>query len=781
MARQSLKHNDPQAALLGRGNGRWRKRFACGLVVGFLVGTVAPAAEAVEGDESSFAESSFAAFKAPSEDGVRLEPTPIAARVRPPFWRTWSFYLVTAGLALVLVYLFINRFKAQKHQLEALIRARTEELKREKESLRRSEERYKNIVETARECIYKLDRKGHITFANQTLLRLLNCSPAEIRDQPFDHFIAPGHREAFKEFIERLTDNPENVGYLEFPVVTREDKTVWLGQNIRVMAGGDHLSLEAVARDITDRKKIEEKLIAAKETAEIANRAKGEFLANMSHEIRTPMNAVIGMSNLMLDTDLTSQQKEYIETIRVSADALLSLINHVLDFSKIDSGKLELERAPFDLRACIEDACDLVAQEAAKKKLDLAYTMAREIPKKLLGDAARVRQVLVNLLSNAVKFTTRGEVLISVAATGLANRQWEIHCAVQDTGIGIPAGKLDHLFQSFSQVDSSTTRQYGGTGLGLAISKRLCELMGGRIWVKSELQQGSTFHFTFVGEMADADEPEPDVSVLCGKRLLIAEDNPRIGEILADLVAGWGVLPQWVGSPADLIAGLRAGVDGLLLDHDLLEASAELRQELQGLAGGEEQGVAVPPLILLVPPGVDRAVAAGDILLAGTLSKPLKPGQLLHQLHAAFTRPGALPEPVVVLTEPHSAPIPKAEPLRILVAEDNPVNQKVALLILARLGYRADAVGNGLEVLDALARQRYQVVLMDVQMPEMDGLEATREVRRRFSRAQQPYIIAVTAHAMQGERERCLAAGTDAYLSKPFQPDDLKAVLEKAQ
>jgi len=398
-------------------------------------------------------------------------------------------------------------------------------------------------------------------------------------------------------------------------------------------------------RDITEKKQAEDRLIEAKEAAEAAARSKSDFLANMSHEIRTPLNAVLGLTGLLLSSDLTAQDRDYVETVRSCGNTLLSVINEILDFSKIEGGKLELERLPFHLRECIATSVDLVKAAADQKGLVIKYNLAEAIPACFKGDVTRLRQVLVNLLSNAVKFTDAGTIEISVTAKPLQttnkNGQYELHFSVSDTGIGIPEEKLNRLFQSFSQVDSTTTRKYGGTGLGLAISRRLVELMGVEIWVVSSPGQGSTFHFTILAEESE------ETSV-----------------------------------PADSCAA------------------------------------------------------------------------------KAKTHPS-----------------PKSvRPLRILLAEDNAINQMVAIQMLKKLGYSADVAGNGLEVLQAIERQTYDVVLMDVQMPEMDGLVAAQEIRKLWPKG--PRIVAITAYALKGDRERCLAAGMDDYISKPIVIEELRRVLE---
>jgi signal transduction histidine kinase/DNA-binding response OmpR family regulator/HPt (histidine-containing phosphotransfer) domain-containing protein len=524
---------------------------------------------------------------------------------------------------------------------------------------------------------------------------------------------------------------------------------------------------------LSERHKTEQQLHLAMEDAEAANRAKSEFLANVSHEVRTPMNGIIGLTMLTLGTDLTREQRDNLEMVKASADSLLMVINDILDFSKIEAGRLELEDLEFDLGEVVTDAVKALALRAHEKGLELGYRIAPGVPQSLRGDALRLRQILLNLVGNAIKFTDKGEVFVSVEASRVEGSEIELHVQVRDTGMGIPKDKQRIIFEAFAQADGSSTRKYEGTGLGLTISSRLVELMKGRLWVESEVGEGSTFHF--VARLASrADQkPEPTVpSVVRGRRrILVVDDNRVYGGILREMLLGWGFAPVVVDSgPAALEALAPAGTA-----FDLVVIDAGM-PEMDGfaLAHALQQRGSQAAIVMMLTTAGRRSPHANDreLRIASYLTKPIRGGDLLgaivRSLGAGFVgaEGSRLPD--------RGTPALARRPLRLLLAEDNVINQKLMLRLLEKAGHAATVVRSGRAALDALAKDRFDMVLMDVQMPEMDGFEATAAIRaNERTTGEHIPLVAITAHAMRGDRERCLQAGFDGYVSKPIHFEDL--------
>ena len=690
------------------------------------------------------------------------------------------------------------------------------ELKKVEEELQKTRDYLESLIDYANAPIIVLDPSFRITRFNHASERLTGTRAVEALGESLSVLFPEGSRDQSLDHIRRALTG-EHWEAVEIPILKTDGSiriVLWNSANIYAK-NGTIIATIAQGQDITDRKladeelrraryelesrvqerttdlseakeelecinkelqveiekhmQAEEALLLAKDAAEAAAQAKSDFMANMSHEIRTPMNAVIGMTSLLLDDEmLNPEQKDFVETIRMSGDALMVIINDILDFSKMQEDKVILEDQPFDLGSCVEEALDLVAQKASEKSLNLAYTIDKSVPDVIIGDPNRLRQILSNLLNNAIKFTEHGEIKLSVSGQTIEDYN-EIHFEVQDTGIGISQDQMDRLFQPFSQVNNTMTRDYGGTGLGLVISKKLVELMGGKIWAKSELGKGSTFYFTIKAETAPGDEEEHlvgDQPQLVGKHVLIVNDNRTNRRILGAYLYSWGMIPMVAAKTEDALDWVRRGdtFDVAILDADM--------QDMAGptLANEMRRYNKTLPLVMLT--SIGRHLPNDHAYL----TKPIKPSQL----HRVLTN---------IISMQLAQKSERAEginkeiqmsSLRILLAEDNVSSQKVAKQILKRLGYKADVVANGIEALQALQRQPYDLVLMDLKMPEMDGLQATRIIRQKWP-DNGPKIIAVTAYALHGDKEKCIEAGMDDYISKPIKLNELAEMLRKYQ
>jgi PAS domain S-box-containing protein len=632
----------------------------------------------------------------------------------------------------------------------------------------RQKQYFEMLVEVSPAAVVVMDAEERVTGWNPAAAALFGYAEDEAVGRSIDELVVS---EDFRSESRDVTEEARGQGRTR-RITRRAAKDGALVdvemELVPLRFGEDNVGFYAIYHDITE-------LQRARQEAEAATQAKSAFLATMSHEIRTPMNAVIGMTDLLLGTELTGEQREFAEVVHASGDALLHVIDDILDYSKIEAGKLDLEQAPFSLRDCVEGALDIVAPRAWEKELELGCLIDEHAPAGIVGDEARLRQVLLNLLSNAVKFTERGEVVVLVDAAETGAGSYRVELAVRDTGIGIPPDRMGLLFTSFSQVDASTTRRFGGTGLGLAISKRLVELMGGTIDVESEQQKGSIFRISLPVTAADVPTKialDDGLHHLAGQRILIVDDNATNREIVTRHARSWGMEPVAVELPARALELIEGGepfdiavLDMMMPGMDGLALAGEIRSR---------RSAEKLPLLLLTSLGRLPQAGSGNVFSA-QLSKPLKASQLYNMLLQLLTGGGQ--EEVEPVTDGKRA----RSALRILLAEDNAMNQKVALRLLEQLGYRADVATNGREAIEALERRPYDVVLMDVQMPELDGLDATRQICERWPEERRPHIIAMTANALPEDREACFAAGMNDYVAKPIRAEELVAALKRAK
>jgi two-component system sensor histidine kinase/response regulator len=682
------------------------------------------------------------------------------------------------------------------NQLESRVEDRTRQMQEEMDDRMLAEEKLSDergmlraLIDNVPDLMYVKDTNSRFVIANASMARLIGvASPSELIEKTdFDFYP--------RDVAAAFYDDEQQVIATKQPLFDRQEES-FDAQNNKIWVlttkvplldkNGRITGIAGVSRDITERKKVEQEMQRARETAEAASQAKSEFLANMSHEIRTPLNGVMGMTDLALDTQLTPEQRDYLETVKSSSDSLLTVINDILDFSKIEAGKIDLESTDFNLRESLESTLKSVAVRADEKNLELLCEVAPEVPEIVRGDSTRLRQVIVNLVGNAIKFTALGEIALRVGLESREATDCLLRFTVSDTGMGIAADKLESIFAPFSQADTSTTRKYGGTGLGLTISTRLVSMMGGTIGVESEIGHGSQFHFTVRLGTAAKDVKISSISfpeILCGVKVLVVDDNRTNRRILEGMLGRWGMkstLAEDGQQALDQLVDAR-GKDqpfGLILtdmhmpNMDGFTLIEHIRQRPE---------LATATIMMLTSAGHrGDAARCQELGVSAYLLKPIRQSELREAVARVLgARPGDGAIPLITRFSLHDERDPSAS-LHVLLAEDNAVNQRLAVRLLEKRGHRVTVAGNGREALAALSKAKFDLVFMDVQMPEMDGLEATGAIREQEKRTglHQP-IIALTAHAMKGDREKCLAAGMNGYLTKPIRPAELEQILEE--
>lgn len=669
-------------------------------------------------------------------------------------------------------------------QIESTVRHRTESLRHASDQLRISEDRFRSAFDSASIGMALVAPDGRWLQVNHSLRDLLGYSEKELLATDYQSITHPDDLNEDTSHIQWLLEGKTRSYQLEKRFFHKDGHIVWIQLSVSLVRDENNKPLYFISQlqDISERRLAEERLREAKFAAETANQAKSEFLANMSHEIRTPMNGIIGMTELLMDTELQPEQREYLQMVQSSADSLLTIINDILDFSKIEAGKLALDPINFELRENLGETIKTLAVRAVAKQLELTYAIDPEVPDYVTGDLVRVRQILVNLVSNALKFTERGEVAVHLSVDGPVTDHVVLHFAVRDTGIGIPVSKQQAIFNAFEQVDSTTSRKYGGTGLGLAICSQLVRMMHGRIWVESELGKGSTFHFTAqLGVQKLPSRPTRKMIPLKmhALRVLVVDDNATNRRLLHDLLHHWEMRPTTVDSGPAAFTALDEGIErGDPYYLVLLDA---MMPGMDGFAVAEKirADSRFAKLTVLMLSSADRRQDADrcrEMGLAGYLTKPILQKYLWDGIVAALriSWEGLLEPPRDVQ---NGSP---GRRLRVLLAEDNEVNQTLAVHMLEKRGHTVVVANNGQEALNAWRQQKFDLILMDVQMPEISGFDATIAIRAKEKETGEHIpIIALTAHAMKGDRERCLQSGMDDHVTKPIQRDELWTAIDR--
>ena len=652
-------------------------------------------------------------------------------------------------------------------------------------ALRESEEKFRTIIETAPDGYYEVDLDGHFTFFNDSMCQIMGYSRVEMEDMNHRDSLDEANTKKLTDTFNRVLESGEPVQSLNWTLITADGSRRFVESSISLIKDprGRPTGFGGFLRDVTQRQRAEA-LYRAKLAAEAASRTKSEFLASMSHEIRTPLNAIIGLVELMLQSELSSDQREDLDVVKASAYSLLAIINNILDFSKIEAGKLEFDKTPFSLERFMDETMKIMAMKSHEKGIELAYRIAPGVPNHLLGDPTRLRQVLLNLVDNAVKFTDRGEVVVSVAALSQTDSEVQLHISVVDTGIGIPLDKQRSIFGAYHQVDAATTRRYGGTGLGLAVSAQLVSMMGGRIKVKSQPGQGSRFRFTarLLKQKGGASPPKTEAHPeLVGLNVLVVDDNASSRKILKEILEGWQMnvllasdarqarqilLPPAAGPNPDPVK--LALIDSDMPENDGFSLAAWIK---------EQKLFDLRIVMMLTLSRIKRQNEFDRLGIAAGIIKPAGGAELYETILAALDI--KIRQPQLASAARQSALRRPARSLDVLAAEDTPFNQKFIMRLLERWQHRATLVEDGHQVLEALKKQHFDIILMDVQMPEMDGLQTTRAIRREEQTGGGHIpIVAMTAHAVKGDLERCLEAGMDEYVSKPIDADKLFDIVE---